>query len=165
LATFPEQKGHPVQYVKDIMTRDVHYVRPDSTVREAAAQMRDFEVGCLPVIDSERVVGLLTDRDIAIRAVAEGRGPDEVTCAEAMSSKPVTIGQDQPVADAAALMRRRAIRRLIATDERGRPIGIVSLGDLAAATEDRETERAAEKVFHSPCVAAAHEPGEQAKVR
>jgi len=153
-----------VQCVRDIMTRDVHFVRPDSTVREAAAQMRDFGVGCLPVIQSDSVVGLVTDRDIAIRAVADGGDPDEVTCAQAMTTKPVTIREDRPVADAANLMRRCAIRRLIATDGQGRPVGIVSVGDLAAAREDRETERVAEKVFHSPCCAAAHHGESENKV-
>lgn len=142
--------------VRDIMTPDVRFVRPDATLRDAAIQMRDYAVGCLPVIESDRVVGLITDRDIVLRAVAEGRSPDSITAGDAMTSKPITVPADRSVAEAGDLMRRRAIRRLVATDERGRPVGIVSLGDLAAARDDQETKQEAEKVFHSPCCAAAH---------
>ena len=140
--------------IEDIMTRDIRQARTDTTLREAARMMRDYSVGCLPVVEDGRIVGLLTDRDIVLRAVAEGRAPDSVTAREAMTNKPVTVRADQSIAEAAVIMRRRAIRRLVATDADGRPVGIVSIGDLAAARDDHETEAAAEKVFHSRCCAA-----------
>ncbi len=140
--------------IEDIMSRDIRHVQSDTTLREAARIMRDHAVGCLPVLEDERIVGLLTDRDIVLRAVAEGRAPDTVTAGEAMTNKPITIRADQTVSEAADLMRRRAIRRLVATDSQGRPVGIVSVGDLAASRDDRETEEAAEQVFHSRCCAA-----------
>lgn len=142
--------------IRDIMTREVRHVAPNATLRQAAREMRDHSIGCLPVLDGETIVGLITDRDIVLRSVAEGREPERVTAEEAMTPHPVTVHQDVTVGDAAEIMKRRAIRRLIATDDENRPVGIVSLGDLAAAREDAETADAAEEVFHSPCCAAAH---------
>jgi CBS domain-containing protein len=126
--------------LKDVMTRHVESVRPDSPLREAAARMADLDVGAMPVCDGDRLVGMLTDRDIAVRAIA--RGSDASTpVREVMTSSVRFAYEDEPVERARDMMKQRKIRRLPILDRERRLMGIVSLGDLAV---DTETEAAGE---------------------
>jgi predicted transcriptional regulator len=116
--------------VNDIMTREVVRLQVDATLHEAARVMRSRDIGDVVVVDKERLVGVVTDRDIVVRAVAEGVAPDQATLGSVASRDPVTVRPDAPARDAALLMRDHAVRRLLVCDEGGL-VGIVSLGDLA----------------------------------
>jgi CBS domain-containing protein len=118
------------------MTRQVESVAPTQTLREAAQMMRQFDVGPIPVCEAGRVVGLLTDRDITVRAVAEGRDPNTTPVAAIMSRDIAFCHPEDEVKDAAKLMADKQIRRLVVLDRDLRLAGIVSLGDLATAGHD-----------------------------
>ena len=123
-------------WIRDIMTRNVECVWPDDTLQEAALKMKELDVGPMPVCDYDRVVGMLTDRDITVRAVAEGRDPRSTRVRDVMTRNVVSCSEDDAVEEAARLMQERQIRRLLVLDRDKRLIGIVSLGDLAAEAED-----------------------------
>jgi predicted transcriptional regulator len=118
------------EYVKDVMTPGVAAVRPGSSLVEAARLMRTQNVGDVVVADGQDVVGMLTDRDIAVRAVAEGLDPMAVSVRAVCTHDPLLVSPDDPVADVVALMREHAVRRLPVVED-GLPVGTVGLGDLA----------------------------------
>lgn len=124
-------------FVEEIMTRDVECISPDTSVQEAAKKMRDLDIGPLPICgDNDRLVGILTDRDITIRAVAEGKDLKRTQVRDIMSPHIVYCFEDQDVTEAARLMEERQIRRLVVLNRQKRLVGIVSLGDLAVVTHD-----------------------------
>lgn len=116
--------------VSEAMTADVHVVRPDQTIRDAARLMADLDAGVVPVGENDRLIGMLTDRDIAVRAVAQGKGPDTLV-REAMSPEVRYCYDDEDCATAAQLMGELQIRRLPVVNRDKRLVGIVSLGDLS----------------------------------
>src|SRR5262249_48865711 len=116
--------------IREIMTEHVESVKPDESLQEAALKMRDFGVGPLPVCENQAVVGVLTDRDITIRAVAEGRDPASTKVRDVMSSELICCFDDQEVDVAAHLMKSQQIRRVVVLNRDKRLVGIVSLGDL-----------------------------------
>ncbi len=120
--------------VKDVMTAGVVAVRPDASVVEAAQLMRAQNIGDVVVADGQEVVGVLTDRDIAVRTVADGADPMGVSVGSVCTPDPLTLAPDDPVSAAVALMREHAIRR-VPVVEGGLPVGLVSLGDLAEARD------------------------------
>jgi len=122
----------------EIMTRNVQVIPPDATLQGAARMMRDLDVGGLPVCDGERLTGFLTDRDIAIRAVAEGQDPATCNVADVMTTRLHWCYADEDVEKAAKLMKEHQIRRLMVLDRDKMLCGIVSLGDLAVEGEDDE---------------------------
>jgi CBS domain-containing protein len=122
--------------VKDVMTRGAECIAPDESLQEAARKMRALDVGALPICDNDRLTGMITDRDIAVRAVAEGRDPKTTHVRDAMSKGVNYCLEDDDVAEAARLMKDRQVRRLIVLDRNKRLAGIVSLGDLAVQTGD-----------------------------
>ena len=125
--------------VKDVMTRGAECVRPEDTLQEAARRMKALDVGPLPVCgDNDRLVGMLTDRDIVLRGVAEGRDARTTKVRDAMTSNVVCCKEDDDVKDAAATMKDRQIRRLVVVDAQQRVAGIVSLGDIAVDTSDEK---------------------------
>jgi CBS domain-containing protein len=123
--------------VRDLMTPDVEVLEPDDTVEEAAKKMRAFDVGSFPVCDDLRVVGVLTDRDVALRVTAEGRDPSATLVRDVMSRDVVCATEDQDLRDVAELMRHRRLRRLPIVDRRGRLVGLISVGRLAKVREER----------------------------
>ncbi len=117
--------------VNQVKTADPRTVTESDTLTAAAAQMRDGDVGVLVVVREGNVVGVVTDRDLVVRAIADGRDPNATTIGDVASETGlVTITEDQPETEAARLMREHAIRRIVVVDG-GRAIGIVSIGDLA----------------------------------
>ena len=122
--------------LRDVMTRDVEVVRPESTLVEAARKMKELDVGPIPVCDDNQIIGMITDRDIATRAVAEGRDPKHTQVREVMTQDVVYCFEDQEVDEAARLMRQRQVRRLLVLNRSRELAGIVSLGDLAVDTGD-----------------------------
>ena len=117
--------------LKEVMTPGVDVISPEATIREAAEKMRHLDIGPLPVCDGDRLVGMLTDRDITVRTVAEGRNPVSTRVREVMTPDVVYGFDDQDVQDAARLMEQYQIRRLPVLTRTKRLVGMVSLGDLA----------------------------------
>jgi CBS domain-containing protein len=122
--------------LKEIASSPVTVIRPDATLREAAEKMREIEAGALPVCDGDRLVGMITDRDITIRATAEGREPMATLVRDIMTKNVVYCYEDQEVKEAARLMKDRQIRRLVVLDREKNLRGIVSLGDVALNATD-----------------------------
>ena len=116
--------------VSEVMTAQVVTATPRTTIAEVARTMAKIESGAVPVVDDGRVVGLITDRDIVIRVVAEGLGLD-TPVADVMTADVETCREGDNVADATAKMGAKQIRRLIVLDDQGKLAGIVSLGDIA----------------------------------
>jgi CBS domain-containing protein len=131
--------------ISDVMTRSVETVRPDQSAQEAASFMLRAEAGSIPVCENDRVIGMITDRDIAVRGVAEGRGPD---CAvrDLMSEQVICAREDDSVDDVAQRMSEAQVRRLPVVDEQDRLVGIVSLGDLSRETSGQSATQALEGV-------------------
>src|SRR5690348_11305124 len=126
--------------VSEVMTRDVQTVRPDQPVKEAASSMLSADAGSIPVIDGERLIGMITDRDIAVRGVANGYGPD-TPVRELMTNEIICARDDDDVDDIASKMSEAQVRRLPVIDDEERLCGIVSLGDLSRdADEDTAAE-------------------------
>jgi CBS domain-containing protein len=118
------------EQVKDVMTSDPITVAAGDSVVVAARRMKEAAVGSMIVMDGDRIHGIVTDRDIAMRVVAEGSDPAQTRVQEITSDNPVTLEPESSVDDAIRVMSDRAIRRLPVVED-GRPVGIVSLGDLA----------------------------------
>jgi CBS domain-containing protein len=123
--------------LKDIMTRDPGVVSPGDTLEQAARIMEVLDVGPIPVCEGKRVVGMLTDRDITVRATAAGCDPKTTLVSDAMSQEVVSCYEDQDVLEAAKLMKERQIRRLLVLNRANDLVGIVSLGDLATEAGDQ----------------------------
>ena len=126
-----------MQKISEVMSSDVQTISPDATIEEAAQEMRDGDFGLVPVAEDEELLGVITDRDIAIRAVAEGRDPSTLV-REIMSEEVVWASEDDSVEDAARIMSDHQIRRLPVVDAEQHLVGIVSLGDFAVDSADIE---------------------------
>lgn len=115
---------------KEIMTKDVKYIDPNTTVKDAARLMNEMDIGFLPVGENDRLIGIITDRDITLRCVAKGHKPDEITVREVMTPKCLYCYAEAEVEEVADNMGKNQIRRLPVLNEEKRLVGIVSLGDL-----------------------------------
>lgn len=121
-----------MQAISDIMTRDVRAIPPDARLQEAAQLMRDLDVGALPVCDGRRLMGMVTDRDIAVRAVARGVAPGDASIAEVMSKDVSWCFADQSVGEVLQQMGDQQVRRIPVLERDSMELaGMVSLGDLA----------------------------------
>lgn len=124
--------------LRDIMTRNVEVVDGNASLKEAATKMKQLDVGLMPVCDGDRLKGLLTDRDITIRATADGRDPSKTKVNEVMSTDIAYCLEDQAVDEAVILMEARQIRRLPILNQDKQLVGIVSLADIAVHVGDRD---------------------------
>ncbi len=125
--------------VTNVMTRGAECVRPTDSLQVAAQKMRNLDVGPLPVCgDNDRLVGMITDRDITVRAVAQACDPRTTTVRDVMTPDVVYCFEDQDIQEAARLMQERQVRRLVVLNRDKRLVGIVSLGDLAVETGDEK---------------------------
>src|ERR1700704_2211938 len=122
--------------VKDAMTRDVRTANPDETVRKAAQVMAKLDAGVLPVGENDRLVGMITDRDIAIRGIAEGKGPD-AKVREVMTADVKYCFDDQDVEEVTSNMADIQVRRLPVLNRDKRLVGILSLGDIAISRDGK----------------------------
>lgn len=127
--------------VSEAMTREVRLARPEQTIREIASLMGEMDIGAVPVEENDRLVGMITDRDIAVRAVAQGRGPD-TPVREVMSGEIKYCFEDQSIDEVTQNMGDLKIRRLPVVNREKRLVGILSLGDLAI--ENRWQDEAGE---------------------
>jgi CBS domain-containing protein len=127
--------------VSDIMTRDVHLASPSQRLRDVAAEMEKHDIGVLPVGDNDRLVGMITDRDIAVRGISHGLGPD-APVRDVMSSAVRYCFEDENLEDLAQNMADEQIRRLPVLNSDKRLVGIISLGDLAVSQDGNAGELA-----------------------
>jgi CBS domain-containing protein len=132
--------------IREIMTPQVQCVRAEDTLVDAASVMRQLDVGVVPVCDDEHVVGILTDRDITVRAVAEGCDPNQTMVSDAMSPQIVCVYDDQLVSEAVQLMELHQIRRTPVINRQERLVGIISLGDIAVAANSNLSAEALRQV-------------------
>jgi CBS domain-containing protein len=124
--------------LKDIMTPEPLILSPETTLRDAAQTMRDLDSGVMPVGEQDRLVGMLTDRDITVRATAEGKDPNSTPVRDVMTPEVIYCFEDEDVEAGARKMEQHQIRRLIVLNRDKRLVGIASLGDLAVhAPSDR----------------------------
>ena len=124
-----------MQQLKDLMSGDVKVISPDMSIRDAARQMRDGDFGMLPVGENDRMIGTISDRDIAIRAVAEGKDAD-IKVRDVMSESIAWAYEDDSVEQASKIMSERQVRRLPVVDRGKRLVGIVALGDFAIESSE-----------------------------
>jgi CBS domain-containing protein len=129
-----------------IMTEYVEVIAPEMSIQEAAEQMRSLDVGVLPVCNGDRLVGMLTDRDLAVRAAANGRDPKSTTVEEIMTGQIACCFEDQDIEEAERVMEKNQIRRLPVLDHDNRIVGIVSLGDLAIKDDENRAGVTLERV-------------------
>jgi len=127
-----------MEKVSDVMTRDVRVVSPDQTIREAATQMADADVGSLPVGENDRLVGMITDRDIVLRAVAEGRDPG-TTVRSVMTERVQYCFDDEDIDQVARNMADLGVRRLPVVNRDKRLVGILALSNIARCGHTRTT--------------------------
>ncbi len=133
--------------VLDVMTREVEVIHPNATIAEAAEKMKQLDIGPLPVCDGDRVQGMVTDRDITIRATAAGHDPNATKVREVMTPDAVYVYEDQDVQDAAKLMAEKQIRRVIVLNRDKRLVGIVAMADIAIDTnKDKMTGQTLESI-------------------
>ena len=133
--------------LKDIMTREVEIVSPKDTLKEAAQKMRVRDIGFLPVCDGDKVLGVVTDRDLILRAIAEGADPKTRIGDDFVTKPIVSCFSDEDVEEAARLMEEHQIRRLIILNrEDNRLAGVVSLGDIATKGKEKTSAKVLQSV-------------------
>lgn len=135
--------GHTI---REIMTKNPTTIQPSTPLAEAARLMRDEDVGLLPVVDGDQLSGTITDRDIVVRAIAEGRDATSTTVGELASRDLVTIDPQQPLDEALRLMAQHQVRRLPVVEEDGRLVGIVAQADVAQAGDDARTGEVVQRI-------------------
>lgn len=131
--------------INEIMSRDVEVARPQDTIQDVARKMRDIDTGAIPVCDGDKVRGVVTDRDIVIRAVCEARS-FETPVTDVMTADVEYCYEDDDIMAAADKMAELQVRRLIVLDHDQRLVGIVSLGDIAQQGKDKTTGQALEEI-------------------
>lgn len=132
--------------ITDLMTANPCSIDVDKSVAYAAKMMRDEDVGLAPIVEGDQLVGTVTDRDIAIRVVAEGKDPESTTVREIASTELVTIDPQQDLDEAVRLMAQHQVRRLPVVEEDGRLVGVLAQADIARAGEDRKTGELVEEI-------------------
>ena len=145
-----------MQLVRDIMTRDVSSVTPTTTIEQIATLMRDCDIGALPVIEDDAIVGIITDRDIVVRGVAHDRSGSMTRAADMMTKDVECCDELDDVEIAVAKMAERQVRRLPVRDAQGQLSGIISLSDLALSIEDAASFALGE--VSEPTLAQSHSP-------
>ena len=133
--------------VKEVMTSNLEFVQPNDSLKMAAQKMKERDIGFLPVYEGDELIGVLTDRDLAVRAVASGLNPDAIVGRELVTSPVVHCYEDQNVEEAARLMRDNRIRRLVVLDrQNNQPVGVVSLGDLSRNVKEKTAGQTLERI-------------------
>ena len=132
--------------VREVMTSKLCSIDTDKTVAYAAKMMRDEDVGIAPIVEGDRLVGVLTDRDVTVRVVAEGRDPEQVKVTEVASRELVTLDPQQELDEALRLMARHQVRRLPVVEEDGRLVGVVAQADVAKEADETRTGEVVEQI-------------------
>ena len=124
--------------VRDIMTYNAETIDTGANLREAAKKMKNYDIGALPICEGDELVGMITDRDITIRAVAEGKDPFTTRVTEVMTPDVFYCLEDEEIQEAAKIMEEKAIHRLLVLNSDYEPIGFVSLSDFAVKSNDKQ---------------------------
>ena len=132
--------------VQELMTRNPCSIDADKSVAYAAKMLRDEDVGLAPIVEGDRLVGTVTDRDITIRVVAEGKDPESTKVKDIASINLVTVDPRQDLDEALKLMAKHQVRRLPVTEEGGRLVGLVAQADIARSGNDKQTGRVVEEI-------------------
>jgi CBS domain-containing protein len=157
LAPLLAKKGKNAMQVRDVMSFQPHCCTPETNLRDAAQVMCESDCGAIPVVDADdrkKPVGIITDRDIACRAVAKGRDPAKPTVGDCMSSRLATIHQDSSIEDCCAEMEEFKVRRLLVVDDNDRLCGIVSQADIALRMGEHESAEVVREISQ-PTAAAS----------
>jgi len=134
------------QNIRDVMTSNPYTIDAEKSVAYAAKMMRDEDVGLAPIVEGDKLIGTLTDRDIAIRVVAEGRNPEQVKVADVASKQVVTIDPQQDLDEALRIMAKHQVRRLPVVEEDGKLVGVVAQADIAREGDDKQTGKLVEEI-------------------
>jgi len=129
-----------MQTISHIMNRNVRVVSPDTNVRQAAQEMKSLDVGALPVCNGQQLIGMITDRDIAIRSVADNKDPQNTKVSDIMSPEVIWCFDDASTEEVAAKMADHQVRRIPIVDRQKKLVGVVALADLATSQEDADTK-------------------------
>jgi CBS domain-containing protein len=132
--------------IREIMTTSPRTVEPTTTIVDAARLMRDEDVGPIPIVENNQCAGILTDRDIVLRVVAEGRDPATTTVGDVASRDLITIDPEQTLDEAARLMAQHQVRRLPVCEEDGHLVGIIAQADLALTASEKTTGEVVEEI-------------------
>jgi CBS domain-containing protein len=132
--------------IKDVMTSNPCTIDADKSVAYAAKMMRDEDVGLAPIVEGDKLIGMLTDRDIAIRVVAEGKDPNQVNVRDVASKQVVTIDPQQDLDEALRIMAKHQVRRLPVVEEDGKLVGVVAQADVAREGDDKQTGALVEEI-------------------
>lgn len=119
--------------VRKMMHKGVEWVSPDTTVTALAKKMQQFDIGAIPIGENDRLIGMVTDRDIAIRGVADGKDPSKLTARDVMTKGVIYCRDDEDIDEAARVMESKQVRRLPVIDANKRMVGMISLGDVSHA--------------------------------
>jgi CBS domain-containing protein len=134
------------QIIKDVMTSNPCSIDAEKSVAYAAKMMREEDVGLAPIVEGDKLIGMLTDRDIAIRVVAEGRNPEQVKVADVASKQVVTVDPQQDLDEALRIMSKHQVRRLPVVEEDGKLVGVVAQADIAREGDDTQTGKLVEEI-------------------
>ena len=136
--------------VHEVMTDSPRCVTPETPVAEAARLMKSEDVGSLPILEGEKLTGIVTDRDIVIQAVAEGKNPSGMPVREVASRDLVTIGQDEDLSEALRLMASHQVRRIPVVDQDNRLVGVVAQADVAREAKDKDSGQMLHDISQMP---------------
>jgi CBS domain-containing protein len=135
--------------IREVMTTNPRTVEPTTPIVDAARMMRDEDIGPIPIVENSQCTGILTDRDIVLRVVAEGRDPTTTTVSEVASRDLITIDPEQTLDEAARLMAQHQVRRLPVCEEDGNLVGIIAQADLALTASEKTTGEVVEEISRS----------------
>jgi CBS domain-containing protein len=139
------------RHIRDVMTRNPECVSEKDSLRDVARIMKDQDTGVVPVVDGKKIVGLITDRDIVVRGLAEGKNLENARVTELMTKSVRSVREDASVDEALELMNRAEIRRVAVVDHNDELVGIVSLGDIASQTnQDGKIGNTVETISEAP---------------
>jgi CBS domain-containing protein len=144
--------------ISDIMTTNPASVGPDATLGEVATLMRQEDCGSIPVVEDGRLVGIVTDRDIVVRAIAAGKDPKRTPVSEVMSADPITIDPNGDVTEAERQMRERQVRRLPVVED-GKLVGIIVTAQIARRAEAKQTGETIKEISAPASGRASHARG------
>ena len=136
--------------VSDVMTQRPRAVTPQTPLSEVAEVMESEDVGAVPVVEGDRLVGIVTDRDIVVRAIAKGKDPRGMPASEVSSRELVTVNPDDELSDALELMAQYQVRRLAVTAEDERLVGVVSQADVALQAKEKDTGEVVQGISRQP---------------
>ncbi len=134
--------------VRDVMTKDVQVIHAATSVRDAARKMKELNVGILPVAEKQKIVGVLTDRDIVVRSTAEGLNPEKEMIGSLMSGNVIWCFEDEDIDSAIDKMKKAKIRRIPVVSRENELVGIISIGDVAIEGDERRAGETLEQISH-----------------